>query len=101
MNDTVKGMLFKLHNGRFSLPKNSLIVVDEAGMVANSDYQELMRVAATRKCNVILAGDSRQLSSVSRGGMFEVLADKLGISGLELIKIVENLKKKNLLNYKL
>ena len=77
-NDTVKGMLFKLHNGRFSLPKNSLIVVDEAGMVANSDYQELMRVAATRKCNVILAGDGRQLSSVSRGGMFEVLADKFG-----------------------
>ena len=34
-NDTVKGMLFKLHNGRFSLPKNSLIVVDEAGMVAS------------------------------------------------------------------
>ena len=77
-NDTVKGMLFKLHNGRFSLPRNSLIVVDEAGMVANSDYQELMRIAATRKCNVILAGDSRQLSSVSRGGMFEVLADKFG-----------------------
>ena len=77
-NDTVKGVLFKLHNGRFSLPKNTLIVVDEAGMVANSDYQELMRVAATRKCNVILAGDSRQLSSVSRGGMFEVLADKFG-----------------------
>lgn len=77
-NDTVKGMLFKLHNSRFSLPKNSLIVVDEAGMVANSDYQELMRIAATRKCNIILAGDSRQLSSVSRGGMFEVLADKFG-----------------------
>ena len=76
-NDTVKGMLFKLHNGRFSLPKNSLIVVDEAVMVANSDYQELMRVAATRKCNV-LAGDEKQLSSVSRGGMFEVLADKFG-----------------------
>ncbi len=29
------------------------------------------------------------------------IADKLGISGLELIEIVENLKKKNLLNYKL
>ena len=25
-NDTVKGMLFKLANGRFSLPKHSLIV---------------------------------------------------------------------------
>ena len=73
-------MLFKLANGRFNLPKASLIVVDEAGMVGNDDYQELLRVAATRKCNVILSGDERQLSSVQRGGMFEVLAEKHGSS---------------------
>jgi Ti-type conjugative transfer relaxase TraA len=85
-NDTVKGMLFKLANGRFSLPKHSLIVVDEAGMVGNDDYQELLRVAATRKCNVILAGDERQLSSVSRGGMFEVLSVKQGSSTVFDIK---------------
>lgn len=78
--DTVKGMLFKLANARFDLPKNSLIVVDEAGMIANSDYQELLRVAATRRCNVILSGDERQLSSVTRGGMFEVFADRYGSS---------------------
>ena len=85
-NDTVKGMLFKLANGRFSLPKHSLIVVDEAGMVGNDDYQELLRVAATRKCNVILSGDERQLSSVSRGGMFEVLSEKQGSSTVFDIK---------------
>ena len=79
-NDTVKGMLFKLANGRFSLPKHSLIVVDEAGMVGNDDYQELLRVSATRKCNVILSGDERQLSSVGRGGMFEVISEKHGSS---------------------
>lgn len=85
-NDTVKGMLFKLANGRFSLPKHSLIVVDEAGMVGNDDYQELLRVAATRKCNVILSGDERQLSSVSRGGIFEFLSEKQGSSTVFDIK---------------
>jgi len=70
--DTIKGMLFKLHNARFSLPEHSLLIVDEAGLIGNDDYQELLRVAATRKCNVILSGDERQLSSVGRGGMFEV-----------------------------
>lgn len=74
--DTIKGMLFKLHNGRFNLPKYSLIVVDEAGMIGNDDYKELLRVAATRKCHVILSGDERQLASVCRGGMFEVFAGK-------------------------
>jgi Ti-type conjugative transfer relaxase TraA len=84
--DTVKGMLFKLANGRFSLPKNSLLVVDEAGMIGNDDCQELLRVAATRKCTVILSGDERQLTSVQRGGMFEVLANKYGSSTILDIK---------------
>jgi len=88
--DTIKGMLFKLHNARFSLPKHSLLVVDEAGLIGNDDYQELLRVAATRKCNVILSGDERQLSSVGRGGMFEVFASTYGSSSILDIKRQEN-----------
>ena len=81
-NDTVKGMLFKLRHGRFELPKYSLLVVDEAGMIGNEDYHELMRVAATRKCNLILAGDERQITSVQRGGMYEVFASRYGSTTL-------------------
>ena len=81
-NNTVKGMLFKLRHGRFELPKYSLLVVDEAGMIGNEDYHELMRVAATRKCNVILAGDERQQTSVQRGGMYEVFASRYGSTTL-------------------
>lgn len=81
-HDTLKGMLFKLHNGRFDLPKNSLLVVDEAGMIGNDDFKELLRVAASRKCNIILSGDERQLSSVQRGGMFEVCAEKYGSTSI-------------------
>ena len=77
-SDTIKGFLFKLYNSKLDLPKNSLIVIDEAGMVGNDDYSEVLRVAASRSCNVILAGDERQLSSIGRGGMFEVFADKFG-----------------------
>ena len=84
--DTIKGFLFKLHNNRADLPKGSLIVIDEAGMVGNDDYCELLRVAASRSCNVILAGDERQLSSVSRGGMFEVFADEFGSCEMNDIK---------------
>ena len=84
--DTIKGMLFGLAHGRFDLPKNSLLVVDEAGMIGNDDMSELLRVAATRKCNVILSGDERQLASVQRGGMFEVFADRYGSSSILDIK---------------
>ncbi|WP_410528062.1 AAA family ATPase [Rickettsia tamurae] len=75
---TVKGFLFKLYNGKANLPRNTTLVVDEAGMVGNSDYLELLKVARSNNCNLILAGDERQLTSVERGGMFTVLASKFG-----------------------
>ncbi|MDP4708948.1 MAG: AAA family ATPase, partial [Rickettsiaceae bacterium] len=83
-------MLFKLNNGRLYLPKGSLLVVDEAGMVGNDDYKELLRVAASRKCNVILAGDERQLASVQRGGMYEVFSDRYGSSTILNIQRQKN-----------
>ncbi len=75
---TVKGFLFKLYNNRINLPRNSLLVVDEAGMVGTSDYLELFKVARKYNCGVILAGDERQLTSIERSGMFEVFAGKFG-----------------------
>ena len=83
---TVKGFLFKLYNNRITLAKNSLIVVDEAAMVGNDDYGELLRVAASRNCNVILSGDERQLSSINRGGMFTIFAKDLGCYELSDIR---------------
>ncbi len=84
--DTIKGFLFKLYNDRVDLAKNSLILVDEAGMVGNDDYSELLRVAAARGCNVILAGDERQLSSIQRGGMFSAYANRFGYFELNEIR---------------
>lgn len=83
---TVKGFLFKLYNGKADLPRNSLLVVDEAGMVGNSDYLELLKVARSNNCNLILAGDERQLTAVERGGMFAVLASKFGSYELSSIR---------------
>ncbi|WP_419234815.1 AAA family ATPase [Rickettsia endosymbiont of Nabis limbatus] len=83
---TVKGFLFKLYNGKANLPRNSLLVVDEAGMVGNNDYLELLKVARSNNCNLILAGDERQLTSVERGGMFAVLASKFGSYELSNIR---------------
>jgi len=76
--DTVKGFLFKLYNDRIELKNNSLILIDEAGMPSNSDYSEILRVAAIKNCNVLLAGDEKQLSAIDRGSVFEVLSEKLG-----------------------
>ncbi|WP_371218613.1 AAA family ATPase [Orientia tsutsugamushi] len=55
--------------------QDSLIVVDEAGMVDTKAYAELVRVVRKNNCQLILAGDEKQLTSIERGGMFEMLSN--------------------------
>ncbi|WP_263363919.1 AAA family ATPase [Orientia tsutsugamushi] len=58
--------------------QGSLIVVDEAGMVGTKAYAELFRVVRNNYCQLILAGDEKQLASIERGGMFEMLSNNFG-----------------------
>ncbi|MGC0371941.1 MAG: hypothetical protein DGJ47_000642 [Rickettsiaceae bacterium] len=80
--NTVAGLLHGIKHGQVALQKGSLIVVDEAGMVDDNAYSELMRVALNHRCNLVLAGDERQLSAIGRGGSFENFADKFGSRSL-------------------
>ena len=45
-------------------------------MIGNDDYREFLSAVATCKCSVMLSGDDRQLSSVGRGGMFKIFANR-------------------------
>ncbi|SPR14161.1 conjugal transfer protein TraA [Orientia tsutsugamushi] len=72
---TVKGFLY---NRKKIFIQDSLIVVDEAGMVGTKAYAELFRVVRNNNCQLILAGDEKQLASIERGGMFEMLSNIFG-----------------------
>ncbi|SPP24596.1 conjugal transfer protein TraA [Orientia tsutsugamushi] len=72
---TVKGFLY---NRKKIFMQDSLIVVDEAGMVGTKAYAELFRVVRNNYCQLILAGDEKQLASIERGGMFEMLSNNFG-----------------------
>ncbi|WP_371219645.1 AAA family ATPase [Orientia tsutsugamushi] len=72
---TVKGFLY---NRKKIFMQNRLIVVDEAGMVGTKAYAELFRVVRNNNCQLILAGDEKQLASIERGGMFEMLSNIFG-----------------------
>lgn len=82
---TVHKMLFDHKNGRDSLPRGGVLIVDEAGMLSNETMTELLHTAYQTHSKVILVGDDRQLASVSRGGMFGYLAERYG--SLELTEI--------------
>ena len=73
---TIHKMLFDHKNEKEVLPRDSVLIVDEAGMIPNDAFSELLQVAKSTKSKVILMGDERQLPSVARSGMFAYLADK-------------------------
>ena len=83
---TVKGFLFEVETGKREVAPYSTILVDEAGMVGTETYQELLKIAAHSRAEVILVGDSKQLQSVERGGMFTYLSQKYGALDLSEVR---------------
>jgi Ti-type conjugative transfer relaxase TraA len=72
---TCHAFLFALKNQRQQIDDKTLLVVDEAAMFSTDLQIELLHAAKKTGSKVLLVGDSRQLPSIQRGGMFEVLAD--------------------------
>ena len=71
----IQAILFKLANNNGSLPKHSLIVVYEDGVIGNDDIRMFLSAAATCRYNITLSSDDRQISSVGCDGMFEICAN--------------------------
>ncbi|MBW8308046.1 MAG: AAA family ATPase [Candidatus Paracaedibacteraceae bacterium] len=83
---TVHKFLFDIKNGKTVVPKDSVFMVDEAAMLGNSVLVELLHVAKGKGSKVVLFGDSKQLSSVERGGMFESLSNIYGSAVLKEVR---------------
>ncbi|MBW8309113.1 MAG: AAA family ATPase [Candidatus Paracaedibacteraceae bacterium] len=83
---TVHKFLFDIKNGKTIILKDSVFMVDEAAMLGNSVLVELLHVAKSKGSKVVLFGDSKQLSSVERGGMFESLSNIYGSAVLKEVR---------------
>src|SRR5262249_4367098 len=58
--------------------RRTVVVVDEASMVATPDLKKLLSCAAVGRAKMVLVGDAFQLAPVrARGGMFEQLCADL------------------------
>lgn len=58
--------------------KNEVWIVDESGKVGNKSLLELLKQAEKSGAQVIFSGNSAQLPSVERGGMFKKFCEKYG-----------------------
>jgi conjugative relaxase-like TrwC/TraI family protein len=79
---TVDRLLLDLGRGRTELDERTVLVVDEAAMVATRKLAPLLQHAERAGAKVVLVGDDRQFASIQAGGGFRALRLRLGASEL-------------------
>jgi conjugative relaxase-like TrwC/TraI family protein len=79
---TVDRLLLDLGKGRVELDDRSVLVVDEAAMVATRKLAPLLNHAHQAGAKVVLVGDDRQFAPIAAGGGFRALRLRLGASEL-------------------
>ena len=75
-----------------SLPKNELIVVDEAGMISTTQMKTLLETGKQTNSRILLIGDTKQLAAVQAGSPFKLLQEK---AQLPTIRIDKNVRQQN------
>ncbi|MDA0161263.1 relaxase domain-containing protein [Solirubrobacter ginsenosidimutans] len=80
---SVTALLRRLRLGADPLPRGSVLVIDEAGMLATRQLAELLRHTTAVGAKLVLTGDHRQLPELEAGGCFRGLAIRLPYIGLK------------------
>jgi conjugative relaxase-like TrwC/TraI family protein len=77
---TVASLLLQLdraeHEGDEGLPRESVLLVDEAGMVDSASLARLVAHAERAQAKLVLVGDPEQLGEIEAGGLFRALAER-------------------------
>jgi hypothetical protein len=69
-SSTLKGMVNALDRGDVKMTRNTVVIMDEAGMARNDEMVKLTGALAAAGGRLILVGDDKQLGAVGRGGSF-------------------------------
>lgn len=74
-----------------AINENDLIVVDEAGVIANKDAEKLLKIAEQRKAKLVLLGDIQQTKAINAGKPFDLLQDNdMGLAVIDEIQRQKN-----------
>jgi AAA domain-containing protein len=64
------------HDGGEGLPRGSVLLIDEAGMVDSATLSRLVSHAERALAKLVLVGDPEQLGEIEAGGLFRALAER-------------------------
>ncbi len=66
------------------LPKNAVVVIDEAGQIGGKQMSDLLSSLKTKEVRVILSGDSRQHGAVEASDALRAMEKHAGLKAAEL-----------------
>lgn len=72
---TTDSLLGAVRADMLNLDKNTVVVMDEAGMADTNRLSRLVQQTAEKESKLVLVGDSAQLSPIGAGGLFDHVAD--------------------------
>lgn len=83
---TIAKLLYLAEKGRLQLDRNTVLVIDEAGMVATPDLEKLAKLCLNHGAKLVLIGDEKQLQPIGPGAPFMELGQRYGQAELTDIR---------------
>ncbi len=71
-------LLHRLESGRDSIDEQTIVVIDEAGMVATPELARLARHCKEAGAKLVLIGDERQIQPIGPGAPFPEIGERFG-----------------------
>jgi Ti-type conjugative transfer relaxase TraA len=84
-SQTLHKFLKAFEEGRCQYNEQSILVLDEAGMVDVERFDKFLRAVQTLRVKAVVVGDGAQLQPVEAGPAFRLVTERVGISRLEEI----------------
>ncbi len=95
--ENIHRFLFALHHEKRKVsPGKEVWILDEAGKLGHRPLLEFLKEAEKKEVQVILSGDSSQLPSVERGGMFKLFCQRYSPQILVDIQRQKNQQQRNI-----
>jgi hypothetical protein len=85
-------LLTRLHSGDLRLDRNSLVALDEYGLLGTRQGLELLRWQNRQRFSIIALGDQKQLSAVEAGDIIALTKTALGASAVPSIETTQRQK---------
>ncbi len=72
--------------GRDSLTRNDVVVIDEAGMIGTKQLERMLAAADKAHAKVVLVGDPEQLQAIEAGAAFRGIVGQVGMANLNEVR---------------